>query len=117
MEECLDGALHNGWTSQDDADYDVYKAYGWEQPDFKPPAHVRTHSGSTTSSSKGSSHIGDKSIKKRGREGVLNRTKRLQHLRDACQNLCESVHRGDLALFSISALKGENIERYKYGAV
>lgn len=112
----LDAVVNNGngWTSQDDADYDAYKAYGWEQADFVPQTNLRTPSQcsiSTTSSME--------SFKKKTKnanieqKSTLSRTERLQHLRDACQELCEQVHRADMAVFSISALKAVNIERTK----
>lgn len=106
--ECLDAANGgNGWTSQDDADYDLYKAYGWEQPDFVPPVNVRTPSQCSMSTA---SSIESRGNRRKKQEG-LTRAQKLQQLKDACQDLCEQVHRGDLAVFSISALKSVNIER------
>lgn len=89
----------NGWTSQDDADYDAYKAYGWEQPDFIPPPTMRTPSQcsiSTTSSMESSK----KSTTNMKQTKMLSRTQQIQHLGDVCQDLCEQVNPADMTRFT-----------------
>ncbi|KAI6230065.1 ADP-ribosylation factor-related protein 1 isoform X1 [Aphelenchoides fujianensis] len=102
---------NGGWTSQDEANYEVYRAYGWDKPDFVPPEHLRTPSQSSFSSS--SSTRGPEGGRNCGKKNAISRAHRSQRLRDACQEICEPVHRADMAVFSISALKSTNIDRCK----
>jgi len=94
----------NGWTTQDDEEYESYKAYGW---DVDEEEEVDVHRASSPPSSVASS----RSSRQRFGGGALTRAQRSQRLRDACQARCEPVHRADMAVFSISALKAVNIER------
>ncbi|KAI6182960.1 ADP-ribosylation factor-related protein 1 isoform X2 [Aphelenchoides bicaudatus] len=104
---CQKNTQGNGWTSQDDAEYETYKAYGWEQPDFVPPMNTRTPSQCSILTASSTESRGNRKQKQEG----VSRAQRLQQLKDACQNLCEQFHRVDNAVFSISALKSVNIER------
>lgn len=80
----------HGWTEQDDEQYHEFKAYGWEDS-----------SGAAASSA---------AEVQGGSEGST-RHQESQRLREALQRRCEPVHRADMALLSISALKALNLER------
>ncbi|KAI6202847.1 hypothetical protein M3Y94_00487700 [Aphelenchoides besseyi] len=111
------GAIHemtndnNGWTSQDEANYEVYRAYGWEKPDFVPPPQQRTPSQCSLSTNSSSTRDSEKMRNFNKNKTVVSRAQQSQRLRDVCQEICESVHRADMAVFSISALKATNIQR------